>query len=210
MKKRKTSVFALFVVTLEILALMLSASACQKDFISKEEYNNSKPAVAEQKAATDIDGYKYSTDERPDAEDFDWYTSDVVFNGMPLDAEPFDSLGAAVGNWKGMIMYFLDEKLENVAIEMLNVNIDGGESEVYFIADWYSMNWIEDGEEEYGLESDIDDTTFIGTWSDGQLFVTVPEEITIENFYMKDGMQYALGTINTSGGYSGVVALCRP
>jgi len=52
-------------------------------------------------SAPEVTGVSLSTEERPDLEDFLWYTEDVAYDGVPSDANIIDNIGPLTGSWKG-------------------------------------------------------------------------------------------------------------
>lgn len=48
--------------------------------------------------APEVTGVSLSTEERPDLEDFLWYTEDVVYDGVPSDANIIDNIGPLTGS----------------------------------------------------------------------------------------------------------------
>ena len=58
---------------------------------------NLPSAAVKESPAPEVTGVSLSTEERPDLEDFLWYTEDVVYDGVPSDANIIFQRKAALG-----------------------------------------------------------------------------------------------------------------
>ena len=149
-----------------------------------------------------------STKERPNLEDFLWYTEDVFYDGVPTDAAIIDNVQYTMGGWKGIIIYDPDNKHGANAMEFLNVNISGTENNLSLTLDWYLMFISGQGE---GLdETDMEDTVFSGKWENGGLWASGAGTIRLTQFYELNGKQYAIGTMDTPDGIPAFIGLVRP
>lgn len=152
---------------------------------------------------------RYSTDARPTTNDFlGWYTSDVMWNGVPAGVTRLTELTDILGGWKGLIYYDPENTEGSEAIELLNFLVDEGQYGLTLTADWYSIFWMNDGQGEN--EEDMEDFVFPATWSGGQLKGDRDHVITFTDLYEKDGKQYACGTMETASGIPAKVAMVRP
>jgi hypothetical protein len=70
-------------------------------------------------------GVNLSTEERPDLGDFLWYTEDVLYNGVPSDANIIDNIGPLTGSWKALIIYDPNNEHNSSAMEFLNIALAG-------------------------------------------------------------------------------------
>lgn len=149
-----------------------------------------------------------STKERPELEDFMWYTESVVYDGVPADAEAITKIETATGGWKALIIYDPDDTHDSCAMEFLNMDISGAADSVSLTLDWYLIYWLEEGEsfDETGME----DTVFKGKWEKGSLLASGAGSIMLTNFYTLNDKQYAIGTMDTPDGIPAYVALVRP
>lgn len=75
--------------------------------------------------ASEETGVSLSTEERPDLEDFLWYTEDVAYDGVPSDANTIDNIDPLTGGWKALIIYDPNNEHDAGAMEFLNVALAG-------------------------------------------------------------------------------------
>ena len=153
-------------------------------------------------------GVSLSTEERPDLEDFLWYTEDVAYDGVPSDANIIDSIGSLTGGWKALIIYDTDNEYDAGAMEFLNIALAGTPESLSLTLDWYSIFWSNEGES--FDETDMEDGVFFGKWENGGLWASGAGTIRLKQFYEQNGKQYAVGTMDTPDGIPALVALVRP
>lgn len=153
-------------------------------------------------------GVSLSTEERPDLEDFLWYTEDVAYDGVPSDANIIDSIGLLTGGWKALIIYDPDNEYDAGAMEFLNIALAGTAESLSLTLDWYQIFWANEGES--FDETDMEDGVFSGKWENGGLWASGAGTIRLTQFYEKNGKQYAVGTLETPDGIPALVALVRP
>ncbi len=158
--------------------------------------------------ATEITGVSLSTEERPDLEDFLWYTEDVAYDGVPSDANIIDNIGPLTGGWKALIIYDPNNEYDAGAMEFLNIVLAGTAESLSLTLDWYQIFWANEGES--FDETDMEDTVFYGKWENGGLWASGAGTIRLTQFYEKNGIQYAVGTMDTPDGTPALVALVRP
>ncbi len=149
-----------------------------------------------------------STDERPDLEDFLWYTESVFYEGVPANVVAIENLEALTDNWKALIIYDPENTHDSSAMEFLNVNISGKEENVSMTLDWYLIFWSNEGES--FDETEMEDSIFNGKWEDGDLWASGAGTIRLTDFYGMNGKQYAIGTMDTPDGIPAYIALVRP
>ncbi len=149
-----------------------------------------------------------STEERPDLEDFLWYTEDVAYNGVPADANIIDNIGPLTGSWKALILYDPDNEYDAGAMEFLNIALAGTAESLSLTLDWYQIFWTNEGES--FDETDMEDSVFSGKWESGGLWASGAGTIRLTQFYEQSGKQYAVGTMDTPDGTPALVALVRP
>lgn len=149
-----------------------------------------------------------STEERPDSEDFLWYTEDVLYNGVPSDVNTIGKVSPLIGGWKALILYDPNNEFDSNAIEFLNIELAGTEDDLRLTLDWYLIYWSNEGEslDETGLE----DTVFSGKWQGGSLWASGEGTIRLTHFYEQNQYQYAVGTMDTPDGIPALIALVRP
>jgi hypothetical protein len=153
-------------------------------------------------------GGSLSTEERPDLEDFLWYTEDVAYNGVPADANIIDNIGPLTGSWKALILYDPDNEYDAGAMEFLNIALAGTAESLSLTLDWYQIFWTNEGES--FDETDMEDSVFSGKWESGGLWASGAGTIRLTQFYEQSGKQYAVGTMDTPDGTPALVALVRP
>lgn len=149
-----------------------------------------------------------STGERPDLEDFLWYTEDVFYDGVPTDAVFIENFGVITGGWKGLIIYDPDNAYGANALEFLNVSIAGKADNLSLTLDWYLM-FIAGVESSFD-ETDIKDAVFEGEWKEGGLWASGTGTIRLTQLYELNDKQYAVGTMETHAGIPALIALVRP
>ena len=173
-----------------------------------EEQNS--PATTESGGvpAPEATGVSLSTEERPDLEDFLWYTEDVVYDGVPSDANIIDNIDPLTGSWKALIIYDPNNEYDAGAMEFLNVALAGTAESLSLTLDWYQIFWANEGES--FDETDMEDSVFLGKWEKGGLWASGAGTIHLTQFYELNGKQYAVGTMDTPDGTPALVALVRP
>ena len=151
----------------------------------------------------------YETNERPTDDDFlEWYAKDVMWNGVPADAEKITDFSQIAGTWKGLIYHDPNNEYNSEGVELLNFTVGGTEDAVTLTADWYSIYFVAEGQE-YSKEEE-NDSVFTGLWLDGALEVSGSGSIHLTEFYVRDGRQYAAGTMDCVDGVFACVAMVRP
>ncbi|NCC20752.1 hypothetical protein EOM33_07025 [Candidatus Saccharibacteria bacterium] len=153
-------------------------------------------------------GGSLSTEERPDLEDFLWYTEDVAYVGVPSDANIIDNIDPLTGGWKAVIIYDPNDEYDAGAMEFLNIALAGTAENLSLTLDWYQIFWANEGES--FDESDMEDSVFLGKWETGGLWASGAGTIRLTQFYEQSGKQYAIGTMDTPDGIPALVALVRP
>ena len=153
-------------------------------------------------------GASLSTEKRPDLEDFLWYTEDVAYDGVPSDANIIDNIDPLTGGWKAIIIYDPNDEYDAGAMEFLNIALAGTAENLSLTLDWYQIFWASEGES--FDETDMEDTVFNGKWENGGLWASGAGTIRLTQFYEKNGIQYAVGTMDTPDGIPALVALVRP
>ena len=149
-----------------------------------------------------------STEERPDLEDFLWYTEDVAYFGVPSDVNIIDNIDPLTGGWKAVIIYDPNDEYDAGAMEFLNIALAGTAENLSLTLDWYQIFWANEGES--FDESDMEDGIFSGKWENGGLWASGAGTIRLTQFYEKNGKQHAVGTMDTPDGIPALVALVRP
>ena len=158
--------------------------------------------------APEVTGVSLSTEERPDSEDFLWYTEDVVYDGVPSDANIIDNIDPLTGSWKALIIYDPNNEYDAGAMEFLNVALAGTAESLSLTLDSYQIFWANEGES--FDETDMEDSVFLGKWEKGGLWASGAGTIHLTQFYELNGKQYAVGTMDTPDGTPALVALVRP
>lgn len=168
------------------------------------------PATTESDSilASEGTGMSLSTEERPDLEDFLWYTEDVAYDGVPSDANIIDNIDPLTGSWKALIIYDPNNEYDAGAMEFLNVALAGTAESLSLTLDWYQIFWANEGEN--FDETDMEDSVFLGKWEKGGLWASGAGTIHLTQFYELNGKQYAVGTMDTPDGTPALVALVRP
>lgn len=171
----------------------------------EEEEETTEVAETETTLETKTD---FSTKERPDLGDFLWYTEDVHYNGVPKDVKKLHTVESVSQGWKALILYDPNNEFQSNATEFLNITIEGTESNLVLVLDWYHIFWGKDGE--YFDETEMEDTEFRGKWENDGLWASGAGTIRLTQFYELNGKQYAVGTMDTPDGIPAFIAMVRP
>ncbi len=149
----------------------------------------------------------FSTEERPDMEDFLWYTEDVFYDGVPADAVFVEDFATITGGWKGIIFFDPENQQDLRGMELVNVTISGSTAELNLTVDWYMAYFPDEGLRVD--ETDDEDMVFHGSW-DGGLTATAQTTIYFPQFYEFKNKQYAIGHMDTLNDIPAYIALVRP
>ena len=134
---------------------------------------------------------------RPSIADFGWIND---YSGAPSGCT-WLSFPDYLGDWKAIFIY-----PEIGANELVNVNLDPGQSNLQVKIDWYLMNY--DGEAPYD-ETGMEDSILNGyEWGNG-IQATGVGTFTIDEFYQYNGRQYAVGSLALQDGSVAFVAMVR-
>ncbi|ETP73279.1 hypothetical protein UYO_0745 [Lachnospiraceae bacterium JC7] len=110
------------------------------------------------------------------------------------------------GSWKGYVL-FPPQFGDTTTVEEL-INVDIRVTSQYVLLTWDPYMSHMDGQtydDQY-----MEDRSYTGyEWGNG-IYVTVGGNITIDEFYEYDDVQYALGSIVVPSGETGYLALVRP
>ena len=170
--------------------------------------NTPTPTDAPQSPGAEAPPATWSTEERPNLGDFLWYTEDVLYNGVPSNTNPIDSLSSLTGSWKALILYDPDNEFDSNAMEFLNISFAGTEDDVSLTFDWYLIYWANEGES--FDETSMEDTVFNGKWENGGLWASGVGTIRLTQFYEQNQKQRAVGTMDMPDGIPALIALVRP
>lgn len=149
----------------------------------------------------------FSTEEKPDLDDFLWYTQGVYSDGLPADAVFIEDFAAITGGWKGIIFFDPENQQDLRGMELVNVNISGSSKELSLTLDWYMAYYPDEGLSTD--ETDDEDMVFNGSW-DGGLAATAQATIYFPQFYELNDKQYAIGHMDTLNDIPAYMALVRP
>lgn len=159
----------------------------------------------------DIEGivdFDYNTTEKPMLVEFTWLYEGVYYQGIPQGAVIIDDYPSIAGDWKALIWYDPEGKIENIdAKSLFNINISGQAEEVVMTFDW---NLIVYNSQEVKDESDMPDEIFTGKLEEGKLAANGFANLKLEIFYFFEGKEYALGTMQMPDGSPALIALVRP
>ena len=223
---RKSLIFVLSVANLLMLVIgiitippNLQAEAEKGPHVPRAEQTESvtqSPDGENPSATTENDsistpketGESLSTEERPDLEDFLWYTEDVIYYGIPSGVNNIESVGQLNGGWKALIIYDPNNENDAGAMEFLNVSLSGTAERLNLTLDWYQIFWANEGENID--ETDMEDSIFSGKWESGGLWASGAGTIRLTQFYELNRKQFAVGTMDTPDGTPALVALVRP
>ncbi len=189
----------------------VSTSNVAKQDVSKS--NNSSTTKKNVQGATNTAAVKsYSTKVRPKIEDFNW-TNTVMKNGVWKNAKRVTAFKDISGTWKCMNTYDPENKMGNYCRDISNVTISGTEGNVKVYYDWYKIFY--NGEPPQDMTKGPK-TTLTGTYkkgSTGKLELVATSKGTrfaVDQFYVYNGKQYAIGTILVADGTIGNVTMVRP
>ena len=176
-------------------------------YITVLETSEIQPDGQNDSGSVKYDPSKYQTSDMSTMADFQWISYDIMNGFIPSDVERLTDVQEACGGWKA---YIIDEAGgEYDYIERLcNVYIGGSAQDIELSIQWdYMYNGSED--ESYS-EKGSPDSDFYGTWSNGSIDATGSGGITINDFWYKDGKEYAVGKMKWPDGQSSTIFLTRP
>ena len=173
-----------------------------------EEEDPPSPTESDSTPEPEETGVSLSTEERPDLEDFLWYTEDVAYEGVPTDVKIIDNIRPLTGGWKALIIYDPNNEYDSGAMEFLNITLAGTAESLSLTLDWYRIFWSNQGES--FDETNMEDSIFKGKWENGGLWASGAGTIRLTQFYEQNGKQYAVGTVDTPDGIPALIALVRP
>lgn len=154
----------------------------------------------------------YSTKARPKIEDFNW-TATVMKNGVWKNAKIITAFKDISGTWKCLNTYDPTRKMGKYCRDISNVTISGTEGNAKVLYDWYKIFY--EGEAPQDMTKGPK-TTMTGTYKKGstgkfELAVsTKGSKLVIDQFYLYNGKQYAIGVIILADGTVGNVTMVRP
>lgn len=163
-----------------------------------------KPAdepVAEPAAAD------YDTSERPIISEFIWYTSNMDAAVPPEGATALATFAAVQGGWKAYIYQDPVSEQGHATDELLSARIGGSEASATLTLDWY---WTRDVSTGTSRENTSPDSEYSGAWTPNGLEVLGMGGVKITDFWLRDGHEYAVGTISWPDATHGRIALVRP
>jgi hypothetical protein len=208
---RGNKILPVILITANLLMLVIGILTIPPNLRTAAGKKSPMPRTEQTAPATpspEETGVSLSTEERPDLEDFLWYTEDVMKNGVPKGAQIIDNVKYVLGGWKGFILYDPNISYNANSAELLNVTIESGDDALSLTLDWYLM--LIPGETEVYDETDLEDIVFEGEWIGGGIQVFGWGELRLRRLYDLDGKQYAFGSLDTPDGTPALVALVRP
>lgn len=180
--------------------------------------NNIKSSQSSPKATTkqvppkQLAPKSYDANTRPKIEDFNW-TKTVMQKGIWSGAQRITAFKDISGTWKCLNTYDPTRKMGKYCRDISNVIISGTEGNVKVLYDWYKIFY--EGEPPEDMTKGPK-TTMTGTYkkgSTGKLELAVAtkgSKLVIDQFYVYNGKQYAIGVIILADGTVGDVTMVRP
>ena len=111
------------------------------------------------------------------------------------------------GGWKGMMIYNPSDNLENDTHELINMDIKVSGSSADLVIDWY---WLSPGNKEGYNEENLDDKKVSGSISGGTINAADGNyKVKLDSFWMANGKEYAVGSIELTSDTSAYLALVR-
>ncbi len=153
---------------------------------------------------------------RPEAEDFTWVYDVTNTFAVPAGATELTTPYEVSGNWK---VFLVGEPTDAMCFyNYFNANIiDGGANNVTLVANWFKQTLVDRQTGESGIldSSGLKSEMYVGTMTNGDIFVEDPEndmlnrfmfangsfinEFLLTSFYQIDDRQYGLGVFATDG-----------
>ncbi len=153
-----------------------------------------------------LDGLSLSTEERPSIDDFKWYLENVEKNGLPDSVTKEKTFDNVAGSWKCLFIYDPEGTDTGRLYDFLNLTLSGAEGNGTIILDWSHMYAGDQSIDETNME----DTVLNMDYNDGTLYGYGAMNLSINQFYSYNGVQYAIGTLILSDGSNGLAAMKRP
>lgn len=149
----------------------------------------------------------FSTADTPVENEFSWYIPNRDAVGPGEGATLLTDFSSVQGGWKA---YIYNEPVVEYASsidQLLNVRIEGDEGASIVAIDWYWVRSIETGDT---WEDTTPDSIYQGSWEGGTLTALGAGQVRFTCFWLEDGKEYALGTINWPDASHAQIALVRP
>ncbi|MBQ8965411.1 zinc ribbon domain-containing protein [Ruminococcus sp.] len=178
---------------------------------TKAPETTTKSAVeedTERKMAAYAEAMSYDTADRPTFDEFEWcYGQFGLIYTPPEDADMITEPLGFSGGWKCMIIYNPTNYEGTYMREIDNVIISVNGDAVDMTFDWYYM---EEPNSEPTYLTDLDDRTFFGDVVGSGISAYNDVTVTVDYFWIEDGREFALGTVNMDDGIPAYLALVRP
>ncbi|WP_373719789.1 MULTISPECIES: hypothetical protein [Bacteroidales] len=161
---------------------------------------------------TVVDYTSLSSGKIPNLSDFDWYywfNDGVRFSGPPSGRQTTNNYESLLGGWMALITNDPDNKLGEYSLQTMNINFSGSASAAKAVMR-HGMIFIGGKCDTSYDESKYSPSVFMGSYKDGKLYLTGPGNIKINEVYLFDGRQYAIGVFDSPDGVPAVIALVRP
>ena len=149
----------------------------------------------------------FSTTEAATLADTQWISYDILMGKAPSGVEKLVDFSEVTGGWKGYIIVDPEGKYDSVMEMLLNVQINGTESDASLTFDWSYIYMDTMGE---GYEDSTPDSVFSGIWSEGGITAEGPGSLHLTDFYYAAGHEYAIGTLTSRDGVPASIMLVRP
>ena len=151
---------------------------------------------------------KFSTYDRPEYSEFGWCVDGgSLVKSAPSGADVITDGEGFAGGWKGMIIHKPSDSIETDTHELVNMDIKVSGSSADLTIDWY---WLSPGNKEGYNEESLDDKKVSGTINGGAINAADGNyKVNIDQFWMENGKEYAIGSIEVSGGFTSYLALVR-
>lgn len=151
-------------------------------------------------------GQELSTKTAPTLEEFAWY-DEVSRNGLWADVAPATDFDEMLGWWKCYIVYDPSRTMDSHARELAVVQVTGTEASAEMAVDGRMIYF--EGAEPFD-ESDQPPFSYTGTYGEGGFELTGSGNVSIGEFFYRDGKQYGLGVLLTPDGIPADFYLMRP
>ena len=164
-------------------------------------------ATAVPEVRRSYDPGQYSTTEMSRLQDFLWVTQDIVHGTFPAGIDRLTGFDEVLGGWKAWIIDDLNGQYGSGMERLCSVNFAKDAN-----GNGMTFNWVyvHNTQTDEGYTDYTPPTTFYGEMQNGRFYGLGTGSIDMKDFYVLNGHEYAVGTLNWPDASKGTVFLVRP
>ena len=149
----------------------------------------------------------YETTEPATLADFVWVTPDIYHGMLPEGIESLKEFEEIKGGWK---LYIIDEPsgIDYSTMERLcRCSFEEDKKGQVISINW---DYVHNNATDEGYEENTPDSIYYGSWETGTFEGIGPGKVTVTDFWIEDGHEYAVGQLFWPDGIHGSMFLVRP